>query len=107
VGNFAVRLGHGAGWDASRPIRKQNGWDEHAAFMEGLADDGFILLGGPLGNDHVLHVIAAGSEQEIRDRLGEDPWEPMGLLRNVSIEPWHVLLGKAILEDLQARRTPS
>lgn len=104
---FVLLRERGPRWDHARGLREQDAWDEHAAFMEGLADDGFILLGGPLGNDHVLHVIAAGSEQEIRDRLGEDPWEPMGLLRNVSIEPWHVLLGKAILEDLQARRTPS
>jgi hypothetical protein len=29
----------------------------------------------------------------------------MGLLRNVSVEPWHVLLGKAGLDDL-VRRAP-
>ena len=44
MANFAVRLVHGPGWDASRPIRKQDGWDEHAAFMDGLVDDGFIVL---------------------------------------------------------------
>jgi hypothetical protein len=74
--------------------------------MEALADEGFILLGGPLGDDHVLHVIAAGSEQEIRDRLAGDPWEPMGLLRNVSVQRWHVLLGTERLEGLVGRRLP-
>jgi hypothetical protein len=34
-------------WDSSRPMREQDKWDEHAAFMDGLADEGFILLGGP------------------------------------------------------------
>ena len=40
-----------------------------------------------------MHVIVAGSPEEIRERLAADPWEPMGLLRNISIERWHVLLG--------------
>jgi hypothetical protein len=31
----------------------------------------------------------------------------MGLLRNVSIERWHVLLGKTALADLEARRATS
>ena len=47
MANFAVRLVHGPEWDAGRPIRGQDGWDEHAAFMDGLVDDGFIILGRP------------------------------------------------------------
>jgi hypothetical protein len=39
--------------DASRPMRQQEQWAEHApqhaAFMDALADDGFVILGGPLG----------------------------------------------------------
>ena len=34
--------GHGTG----RDMREQDGWDEHAKFMDGLVDEGFILLGG-------------------------------------------------------------
>jgi proline dehydrogenase len=37
MANFAVRLVHGAAWDASRPIRSQDGWNAHAAFMGALA----------------------------------------------------------------------
>jgi hypothetical protein len=50
MATFAVRLVHGPGWDPSRQIRDQDGWDEHAAFMDGLVDDGFIILGGPAGD---------------------------------------------------------
>jgi uncharacterized protein YciI len=107
VPTFVLVRERGPSWDHARGLREQDAWDEHAAFMEALADEGFILLGGPLGDDHVLHVISAESEQEIRDRLAGDPWEPMGLLRNVSIERWHVLLGKTALADLEARRTTS
>ena len=92
--HFAVRLVHGPGWDSSRHIREQDAWDEHAAFMEALADEGFILFGGPVGEDRVMHVVVAESEGLILERLRADPWEPMGLLRNVSVERWRVLLGK-------------
>jgi uncharacterized protein YciI len=84
----------GPNWDFSRRMREQHSWDDHAAFMEGLADEGFIHLGGPLGDDRVMHVVVAESEQEILERLAADPWAPMGLLRTVSVERWHVLLGK-------------
>src|SRR5256885_14753241 len=41
-------------------MRKQAGWDEHARFMDGLVDAGFILLGGPLEGDHeTLHIVKA------------------------------------------------
>jgi uncharacterized protein YciI len=91
--NFAVRLVHGPGWDPSRPIRSQDGWDEHAAFMDGLVDDGFIILGGPVadGNES-LHVVDAADENDVRARLAEDPWASDGLLQIGIIEPWALWL---------------
>src|SRR5207302_366946 len=68
-------------------------WDEHAAFMDGLAGEGFIVLGGPLGDgSSFLHVVDAATEQEITARFAADPWTPMELLRILSIEPWEILL---------------
>jgi len=93
VANFAVRLVHGPGWDPSRPIRDQEGWDEHAAFMDGLVDDGFIILGGPVGNgEQTLHAVEAADENEIRTRLDWDPWAAAGLLQIGTIEPWALWL---------------
>jgi hypothetical protein len=45
--NLAVPLAHGSGWDTARPIRSQDGWDEHAAFMNGLAEVGPLVVGAP------------------------------------------------------------
>lgn len=45
--NFAVTLVHASNWDTNRPIRGQARWIEHAAFMDGLVDDRFIVVGGP------------------------------------------------------------
>lgn len=96
---FAVISEHGPGWDASRPLREQEGWDEHATFMDALDDEGFIVLGGPLGDargvmvDRALLIVDAGSEDEVRTRLGADPWKATKLLETASVEPWVMLLG--------------
>ena len=93
MANFVVTLVHGPGWDPSRPIRDQRAWDEHAAFMDGLVEDGFIVLGGPLGEgERSMHIVNADSENEIRTRVAKDPWAVMGLLQVGSIEPWAIWL---------------
>lgn len=79
--------------DSSRPIREQDGWDEHAAFMDGLVDQGFVVTGGPLGpGERVLLIVEAADKEAIRQRLNDDPWEHMGLLRVGQMEPWTVWL---------------
>jgi uncharacterized protein YciI len=93
MANFAVRLVHGPGWDPSRQIRDQDAWDEHAAFMDGLVDDGFIILGGPVGDgEQTLHVVEAADENEIKARLAGDPWASAGLLQIGTVEPWALWL---------------
>jgi uncharacterized protein len=93
VANFALTLVHAPGWDSSRPIREQRLWEEHAAFMDGLVSDGFIVLGGPLGNgERTLHVVDASDEEEVRRRVAEDPWARGGMLEVGSIEPWTLWL---------------
>jgi hypothetical protein len=90
---FAVRLERGGPWDWSHDLREQEGWDEHARFMDGLVDDGFIVLGGPLGGEReILHAISAPSEQAVRERLAQDNWARNGMLAVKSIEPWTILL---------------
>jgi uncharacterized protein YciI len=93
MANFAVRLAHSPGWDSSRPIRGQDGWNEHAAFMDGLVGAGFIILGGPVGDgEQTLHAVHATDENEIRTRLARDPWASAGLLQVGTIEPWALWL---------------
>jgi uncharacterized protein YciI len=75
-------------------MREQERWDEHAEFMNELADDGFVVLGGPLGDGtKVLLIVDAESEQDVLVRLAHDPWTPMGLLPIAKIERWEILLG--------------
>jgi hypothetical protein len=72
----------GPAWDDARGMREQHAWHEHAAFMEDLAAEGFIVLGGPLGRGRrFMHVVAAPTADEIEARLAADPWTSLDLLR--------------------------
>jgi uncharacterized protein YciI len=95
---FAVTRERGPSWDGSRPMREQDRWDEHAAFMDALADEGFIVFGGPLGDsdERFMFAVEAPSAEAIHERLAADPWVPTGQLTTVEIQPWQILL----------RRTP-
>lgn len=74
-------------------MREQDGWPEHARFMEQLEADGFIILGGPFGDGRrILLVCAAEDESAVRSRLAADPWSPSGLLEIAAVEPWTILL---------------
>jgi hypothetical protein len=35
---FAVRLERGGPWDWSRDLREQDGWEEHARFIDALVE---------------------------------------------------------------------
>jgi uncharacterized protein YciI len=95
VGYFVVTRERGPAWDEARPMREQEGWDDHAAFMDALADEGFVVLGGPLGegDQHFLHVVDAPSEEAVWERLAADPWEARQLT-TVAVAAWQVLLSR-------------
>ena len=82
----------GPDYDHSKPLEEQSGWLEHAAFMDGLVDDGFIVLGGVLGDElRTAHAVEASSEDEISERLARDPWSGSHLVVD-SIDPWTIRL---------------
>ena len=90
---FIVRRLRGPAWDSALPMRSQALWAEHAAFMNALAAEGFVVLGGPAGaGDEVVLVIDAPSEEALRTRLAADPWSESGLLEIGRVEPWTILL---------------
>ena len=91
---YLVIRGKGPSWDHARARREQSGWDEHAAFMDALTDEGFVVLGGPIGEgdgEDTLQVVDAESEAVVRARLAEDPWGE-DMLVTKSVEPWQVWL---------------
>lgn len=91
---YLVRRSRGPAWDHARQLRSQDGWDEHAAFMDALTEEGVIILGGPVGEGDgkdVVLVVETESEAAIRARLADDPWSN-DMLAIESVEPWSVWL---------------
>jgi hypothetical protein len=95
---MAVRRTRGPAWNPALSMREQAGWAEHAAFMNALATEGFIVLGGPLGSgelrdgEEVLLIVASTAETDVRTRFAADPWTGAALLVITRVEPWTVLL---------------
>src|SRR5690242_1775725 len=94
-------------------MRDQQLWSEHATFINGLIDEGFLLLGGPLADgsnvdefspasepvgDERLYrtmvVVQAGDGAEVARRVEQDPWVCSGVLERTSIDRWDVLAGE-------------
>ena len=91
---YLVERVRGPAWDRSHGSREQKDWDAHPAFMDALADEGFIVLGGPVGEgfgDYFMFVVDAPDEAEIRERFAGDPW-PEEMLKTESVRPWSVWL---------------
>ena len=73
-------------------MEEQSGWAEHADFMDGLVEQGFVVLGGPLSDEvRVVHVVEAESEDAVRATLVRDPWSGSHLVVD-AIDPWTIRL---------------
>jgi hypothetical protein len=56
--------------------------------MDGLVESGFVILGGPLADEHrVVLAVESESEATVRATLARDPWSGTHL-RIDSIDRW-------------------
>ena len=95
---FAVIRDAGPAWTDGMGAFEQPGVDDHAAFMNALAEEGIVLLAGPLagsehGRIHALLIVNADNEAVIHDRLAADPWAQAQRLVTASVEPWNLIVG--------------
>jgi uncharacterized protein YciI len=105
VSTFAVIREAGPGWHDGG-IHEQPAVGEHAAFMNALADSGFVLFAGPLGGTEqgrvrVLLIVNADEDDQIHHQLADDPWVTTEQLVTVKIEPWQILVGAERLPSPQ------
>jgi hypothetical protein len=92
---FSVTRSRGPAWNPALPQEAQTDWTGHAAFMNGLERDGFVIVGGSLEDTpYTLLAIRAADAPEVRDRLAQDPWETMGVLETTRIVGWNLALGQ-------------
>ena len=79
---FAVTRTRGPAFDPDRALEDQPDWKDHAAFMNALHDEGFVVLGGLLdGTPDVLLIIRTRDEKEVVAQLSDDCWSKHDLLR--------------------------
>jgi uncharacterized protein YciI len=83
---------NGPRYDSSRPLEDQTDWPAHASFMDELVASGFVVLGGPLADEHrVVLAVEAESEEAVRTALARDPWHETHLVID-SIDAWTIRL---------------
>ena len=91
---LAVTRSRAGAWDDSLELDEQEGFVEHASFMNALVAEGFVVLGGPLDDQaSTLLIVDAPNEEVARARLAGDPWSAMGLLEVTAVVGWEILLG--------------
>ena len=91
---FAAFVHRADAWDHSRAPQEQAGFPDHAKFVAGLEASGFIAVAGLMqpSND-VLFVFRADSEDAVRRRLAEDPWQKDGHARLGRVEEVQFRIG--------------
>ena len=103
---FVVNREAGRAWIDGKGAFDQPHASDHAAFMNDLASDGFILAAGPLsdsaaGRIRVLLIADANDDAEITQRLAADPWELSHRITTTTIEPWLLLVGSVAPRNLE------
>ena len=79
--------------DRSKHTREQPLWDEHAAFIDKLVAEGFVLMGGPLvDEDGAMLIVNAQGENEVTGKLKDDPWFERGILKLESVKRWEIFI---------------
>jgi uncharacterized protein len=83
--------------DPSKVTRQQPFWDEHVAFIDQLVAEGFIMMGGPFVNEAeiphgALLILNTEDENEVRNKLKNDPWFEKGILKLESVSRWQIFI---------------
>ena len=90
---FVVISSAGPNRDLLKGTREQSFWDEHSEFIDRLVAEGSILMGGPLVDEGgALLIFNAEDENEVREKLKNDPWFNQGILKLESIKRWQIFI---------------
>jgi len=74
-------------WDKSKQAHEQPGFADHAAYMGGLEAEGFIAMAGlMMPSDDILFVLLADSEEAVRAKFAQDPWQQSGQAKLIRLE---------------------
>jgi uncharacterized protein len=90
---FVAISSAGPSRDLSKGTREQPFWDQHAEFIDKLVAEGSILMGGPLVDEGgSLLIFNAQDENEVREKMKNDPWFERGILKLESVKRWQIFI---------------
>jgi len=89
---FLVTEIPGPEWDRSRPRREQLGWDAHAAFVDSLADQGAVVVGGPVGDPDYGPALLVAQPEAKKTSGNTSPMTPRSARSSPSrnIQLWSI-----------------
>ena len=100
---FLVYREPGPAWVAGVTTREQPLWNEHATFMDGLFEEGRIVLAGPYGKEgRALVLMQVRDAAHASSLFDDDPWVKAGILLTERVVPWTIFL-----DSRQAMAPPS
>jgi len=90
---FLVFRDPGPSWVAGVPTRQQPLWDEHAAFVDRLFEQGRVVMAGPYADySRALVIVEAHDAREASVLFHADPWTTAGILVEGEVIEWTVFL---------------
>jgi uncharacterized protein YciI len=97
MSTFVAISSVGPNRDAAKGTREQPFWDQHEAFIDRLVEERFILMGGPLLDQAgmpqgALLIVNAEDENEVKEKLKNDPWLEKGILKLESVKRWEIFI---------------
>ena len=85
-----VRWRAGPAWTSGAP-EDQDGWEEHAQFIDGLIERGIFVMGGPYADNSGSHTLLEGvSADEARELVLQDPFVANGVFELEDVRAWNV-----------------
>lgn len=90
---FVIVWAPGAAWTAGKTVREQAYWDEHAAYIDRLFENGTVILGGPFSDGTGSLVIVEAEEiSEVLTLIANDPFVVHQIFALQDLKQWQLFL---------------
>lgn len=90
---FVLLWDAGPAWTPGKTSREQAYWDDHAAFMDRLFEQGVVIQGGPFADGSgALMIVEAADEREVADIFARDPFVVHDIFTLNRLKQWHIFL---------------
>jgi ketosteroid isomerase-like protein/uncharacterized protein YciI len=77
-------------FDYADPALRQEHRPEHLRYLEQLARNGHVVLGGPVLEQNGGMVVFRGTREEVEAAIAADPYTLNGVCRNAALHEWPI-----------------